>query len=115
MGTIESLAENRKHARISLFISFSLRLDSEQYTGLTGNVSLGGVYLQTISPSLQQSQLAKSAEITLNLDSITVTTDCRIVYIGGGAIPHPQGVGVAFENISGETITTLREFILTKL
>jgi hypothetical protein len=115
MNTIESQTEKRKHARISLFIPFSLMLDGEQHAGLTGNISLGGVYLHTISPPLQQSQLAKIAEITLNLDSITVTTDCRIVYIGGGAIPHPQGVGVAFENIGDETISTLREFILAKL
>ncbi len=114
MNTIES-PERRKYPRVSISIRYSLALDGEYYTGVTGNISLGGVYLRTIAPPLQNSKIAKPAEITLHLNPTRLSMECRIVYVGGGATLHPEGVGVAFHNLSAETTATLNEYIRNKL
>ena len=115
MSAVESHIEQRRYPRVSAAIRYSLVLDGENHTGVTGNISLGGVYLKTISPALQSSDITKSAKITLHLNPTPLSMECRIVYIGGGAIPHPEGVGVAFHDLGEETTATLEECILSKL
>lgn len=111
MSQKKTVIERRKHARISLCIKYSLMIDGEYYAGETGNISLGGAYLETIDPPLPQERLSQAGEITLTLEQERMTVACLVVFIGGGVIQHPTGIGITFHEISDENTNKLREFI----
>ena len=115
MSATENYAEKRKYPRIPLSVQYSLDVEGQNHTGVTGNISMGGVYLRSISPPLQQSKTAKSAVVTLHLKPAPLNIACRIVYVGGGIIPNMEGVGIAFEDLSKATSTTLNGYIQSKL
>jgi len=105
----------RKYQRVLLEVEYSLRVAEEEYIGITGNVSLGGVYLQTLEPTLAESMLNEPALISLNLEGEILTALCTVVFIGGYSIPYPEGVGIAFANENDEELHKLSLFLVNKL
>lgn len=57
---------------------------------------MDGVYVDTISPSILETQTGQNGEIKLKLESECIESECIIVYVGGGTIPYPTGVGISF-------------------
>jgi len=90
------MREKRKYTRTDHHILFTLKIEGQTYAGVTGNLSQGGAYAESISPSLDEAMVGTSGDITLHIEPDPITMRCRIVYVGGGAIPHPAGVGIAF-------------------
>ena len=111
----EDFDNRRKYRRVLLEVEYSLRVAEEEYIGMTGNVSLGGVYLQTLDPPLSENLLNEPALISLNLEGDILTALCSVVFIGGYSIPYPEGVGVAFANAEDEELHKLSLFLVNKL
>ena len=111
----EEFHNRRKYQRVLLEVEYSLKVGAEEYFGTTGNISLGGVYLQTLDPPLSESMLGEPALISLNLDGEVITTLCSIVFVGGYSIPYPEGVGIAFANEEAEELHQLSLFLVNKL
>jgi len=112
MSEINIDADRRIHVRAPLQLEFHLAVGGKSHIGVTGNVSLGGVYLEKISPELQKTDLARSAELTLQLNSDVIILNCQIVYICGDAVPCLEGIGVAFDEGQDEKISRLKKFII---
>lgn len=115
MSKINTDADRRIHVRAPLELEYHLAVGDKSYTGITGNVSLGGVYLKKISPELQKTDFARSAELTLQLNSDVIILNCQIVYICGDAVPCLEGIGVAFDEGQDEKIVQLKKFIIDHL
>lgn len=106
--------EKRKHARVAVFLEYGLELDNTHYTGFTGNISMGGVYLRSTIPPMSRDKLTHTGRITLNLDGESITLACQIVFIGGD-IPKLEGIGVAFVGPNPSATSILQHFLLEKL
>ncbi len=113
MNETEAGKEKRKRERFTLSLPYSLVIEGELHSGMTRNISLDGVYVETISPSIIESQTGQNGEITLKLESEPIATECRIVYVGGGTIPYPTGVGILFLDPGKPKLAVaLRKFFL---
>lgn len=111
MGVIINMSDKRRHERISINMECSLDIGGIHYTGVTGNVSRAGVYLQSLSPALQKERIAEAGELKLQMDGTSITSACRIVFIGGETTPGLHGVGLEFQGIQEEEVRRLEEFI----
>ena len=108
-----SMREKRQHVRIALRLRYRLSVDTATYTGLTGNISLGGVYLESIDTPLPAEALGQTARIDLfNNDVELISTDCRVVFIGREDFPTARGVGIAFEGADGMALERLQSFLV---
>lgn len=92
---------------------YHLTVGGAVYSGFTGNISLGGAYLETLDKPLPAATLAQSGQIVIaDHDSEVVNSACRVVYIGGVMVPHPEGVGVTFEAMNEAAIARLRSALV---
>jgi c-di-GMP-binding flagellar brake protein YcgR len=89
----------------------SIDIGGTLHTGITGNISRGGLYLQSLDPSLSREFIGKIGQLSLKLDDGRITTPCRIVFIGGEATPTLKGVGVEFQMIPEEVLERLKELV----
>ena len=112
---MQSSNDRRRRARVSVCIGYTLEHDARHCVGVTGNVSLSGVYLVSCSPAIDPPAVGSNCELTLDTGPKPVTLRSRIVYVGGGLEPGPEGVGVVFEDNQSDAKETLREFILSKI
>lgn len=108
--------EKRKHVRLAIRLPYRLTVKGTNHSGFTGNISLGGVYLETFDTPIPPDALGERGQIAITSDDAElVNTGCRVVYIGGGAIPHPEGVGIAFEGTEDTALSKLRAFLVASV
>ena len=92
MGVVTKIRKNRRHERIKVDLACSLNIGGGHHTGVTGNVSLSGVYLQFLIPPLPEGRIAELGELKLQLGAASISTPCRIVFIGGKNTPDLEGI-----------------------
>jgi len=114
MSETKTGKERRKDERCTQPLPYTLVIDSEHYSGVTGNISRGGLYTETISPPIAESLMGQNGKITLQLDSESIVTECMIVYVGGGTIPYPTGVGISFLDPEQSILVKALEKIIQK-
>ncbi len=115
MTTRPSLPELRRNARVSLRIPYRLIVDGQSHQGETGNVSMGGVSLQTCEPPLSAQDARKEGQLELDLDFTRLETGCRIVYVGN---PNSTGLsmaGITFVGLDDEGRELLLKYIMQRL
>ncbi len=106
-------SEQRAHQRFPVVTPYHLVLNDKRYDGETGNISLNGAYLETITPALQASNAGQSGELILHLDDQAIMLVCQIVYVHSGDPLLPSGIGVAFDSHQNDKIALLIDFMKT--
>ncbi len=101
--------DKRLHTRIPMALDYSMELDGEVYQGKTGNISLGGLYLDSMTPTLDGEALDKTGEIEVSLFDRRMKCLCRVVYVRD--VPLVNGVGVCFQSLSDSDFADLKAFI----
>jgi hypothetical protein len=109
----QSVVDKRKHVRLAMRWTYRLTITGAAYSGLTGNISLGGAYLETLDRPMPSDALAQSGRIVIVRNGIeVVNSNCRVVYIGGITVPYPVGIGVTFEEMDETAVARLRETLV---
>jgi uncharacterized protein (TIGR02266 family) len=88
--------ERRSSERIALEVDVTLTSDSQFFAGLSGDVSQGGLFVQTYKRCEVGSQLL--LEFTLPTGPVRTTGVVR--WVRPGAEGMAPGMGVIFENLS---------------
>jgi uncharacterized protein (TIGR02266 family) len=104
--TVEGAGERRSESRIPIKTEVSLASDSQFFTALTGNLSLGGLFVATYQPMAIGS--AVSMQIALPDGELHVTGVVRwIREVSSGALP---GLGVAFDSLDEASAERIAKF-----
>ena len=81
-------------------------------SGLSNNLSAGGLYLRTHLPLEVDDTLALSFSLPGN---VSISCDARVAWTNSGKIKrkldYARGVGLQFLNLSSEDVSTLENFI----
>ncbi|WP_456416171.1 PilZ domain-containing protein [Thiolapillus sp.] len=115
MNKTISLPELRKNARVCLSIEYELQLNGQQYTGETGDISLGGASLRTSTPELKSDQALENGQILLVLGEDRLLFDCMIVYVGSMGASGFSKTGITFKNVSDKNKSTLLKYMMRHL
>ena len=109
----QSVVDKRKHVRLAMRCKYRLTIMGAAYSGFTGNISLGGAYLETLDKPMPPDALAQSGQIVIVRNDVeVVNSNSRVVYIGGVTVPYPEGVGVTFEAMDEAAVARLREALV---
>jgi len=82
--------------------------DNRTFTATTGNISLGGVFLETSETSPLQSRLQIRFRIPTQPEPIEVTGEVRWVEPGGAN--QAAGMGVRFQGLRAREVWALNRF-----
>ena len=116
--------DRRRHARYALRLAITMRGENNFYTGLSEDISEGGVFIATLhmlpigTPVVLSFTLPGSDESLSVLGSVQwvrgpdATAPAANVFGGGREIPGIMpGIGVRFRGIDAETRQTIRDFM----
>jgi hypothetical protein len=103
--------ERRKHPRFVIHANYLLLLDGVQHKGVVMNISLGGAYLATITPTVTEDNLFQDGEITMAANNASLSIGCHITYVGTQQNEYPIGVGIAFVNNNEMNTGLITEFM----
>jgi uncharacterized protein (TIGR02266 family) len=100
--------ERRKHdSRVYIEVEIGLSSESHIYTGLSLDVSTGGVFVATYDPA------APGTKVSLYFvlpDGFVVNADGVVRWTRAATADAPPGMGVAFVNISTESVAHIAGF-----
>jgi uncharacterized protein (TIGR02266 family) len=105
---------DRRHTRTSLSVDVSLESDSNFFTGLTENISEGGLFVAT--HSLREIGAMIEFELTLpgSEAPIRATGVVRWVRLYSESSDSPPGLGIQFIDMPQADIDRIREFVKTR-
>lgn len=100
--------EHRNSTRVSVAVDIHLASDSHFFSGLSGDISEGGVFLSTYRPL----RVGSSVDIEFSLPGSDATVHARgqVRWLREHSADQPRGVGIAFENLSAEDRERIHEF-----
>jgi uncharacterized protein (TIGR02266 family) len=98
--------ERRASERVALDVEVTLTSDSQFFAGLSGDMSEGGLFVQTYKRYAVGSRVLVS--FALAGSEIRTPGVVRWVRLAGDGTP--PGVGIAFEHLSGEEEATIEAF-----
>lgn len=105
------MQENRIHSRHRLEVEVTLQSDDNFYSGITGDVSEGGLFVATFMPPPIGAQI----ELVAKLPSgalVKAIGEVRWVRDGDRASDgNPAGCGVRFVEIAEDTLDAIRRFV----
>ena len=106
--TAELVGEHRETQRVSLSVELHLASESHFFSGLSGNISEGGVFVSTYR-ALARGSLV---EIDFSLPGSTRTVRARgeVRWHRDGSPDASPGVGIAFEDLSEEDRLAIQRF-----
>lgn len=110
--------ERRNNARYHLKLAITLRGDNNFYTGMTSDVSTGGVFVATIhilpigTPVVLQFHLTRfGCDITVG-GTVRWIREPQADEIGGKHVPDiKHGMGIQFEGLTPHDAKMIREFM----
>jgi uncharacterized protein (TIGR02266 family) len=103
---MDSDSERRTLPRAALAVEVSFTSDSNFYTGLTGNLSEGGVFVSTYQQLPEGSRVA----IEFSLPSGVIQVKGIVRWTRKASEGVTPGVGVQFEDLSGDARVRIAEF-----
>ncbi|MDD2723054.1 MAG: PilZ domain-containing protein [Methylovulum sp.] len=110
------MLEKRKHPRVPTDLDFSFFLDGQQYTGKVGNISLSGAFLSAPEPELIPSYIAKSGDLTIQLNDELLVLKSEVVYaVGHDNAFFPVGAGLIFSKTDEETRLSIMKLATLEL
>ena len=94
----ESVDNRRKHARVALAVEIDLSSESHFFSGLSGDLSEGGVFVETY----RDIPVGSEVELEFDLPNGSVTAHGSVKWHRDHSDSSPPGVGVAFDELSEE-------------
>jgi len=99
-------SDHRAYPRISLAVAIDLGSDSHFFSGLSGDVSEGGVFVQTY----RELPLGSEVEIDFDLPTGRIQTHGTVRWHRSPSESAPPGVGIAFQELADEARSLIHEF-----
>jgi uncharacterized protein (TIGR02266 family) len=102
--------ERRAHERVPLEVEVTLESDHNFYTGLTADISVGGVFVAT--HALWPIGTRVCVHLTLPDCERAFVLDAEVRWIRDGRFSTlPPGIGARFEDLPGEVLLALTRFV----
>ncbi len=112
MAQFKDNKERRLSVRHPLKLLYKFYFGDDSYAGVTGNVSLTGVFLEAISPKIPAKLINETIELQLVLENKKFITSAKIVYISDPNIPLMHGVGIEFGYLSETMQKMLKNYLI---
>lgn len=100
--------EKRESQRVSLAVDIHLSSDSHFFSGLSGDISEGGLFLSTYRPIAVGSPVALEFSLPGTNDALRAKGEVR--WLREHSTGQPQGVGIAFEELAEEDRERIHRF-----
>jgi uncharacterized protein (TIGR02266 family) len=98
--------EHRLHPRVSVAVAIGLETESHFFAGLSGDISEGGVFVQTY----RDLPVGSDLEVVFDLPEGQLTTRGRVRWHRANTDSSPPGVGIAFEHLEENDRRTIQRF-----
>ena len=101
-------AERRARRRVTVNANIGFQSDTNFYTGFSGDLSVGGLFLAT------EEVLPQGTDITVSFllpDGHHVTADGRVSWVRAADDDGPGGMGISFEHMEGRDLHAVLAFI----
>ncbi len=108
--TDEAPTERRASERVSLDVEVTLTSDSQFFAGLTGDVSAGGLFVQTYKSYAVGSRLI----VAFSLPTGEIRTPGVVRWVRTSTDGTPPGVGIAFETLVAADRASIEAFCRTR-
>lgn len=100
--------EHRAAQRVSLSVEIHMASDSHFFSGLSGDISEGGVFVSTYRPLAQGDPV--ELEFSLPGSNETITAHGEVRWLRDHSAHEPQGVGIAFDSLPEEARDRIHAF-----
>ncbi len=98
--------EHRHHVRVSLEAEIDLSSESQFFSGLSGDLSEGGLFVQTY----RDVEVGSTVTVAFSLPNGKVETQGTVRWRRDASDSSPPGVGIAFGNLTGEEKALIHAF-----
>jgi uncharacterized protein (TIGR02266 family) len=98
--------DHRAYPRIALAVEIGLETDSHFFSGLSGDVSEGGVFVQTY----RDLPLGSEVEIEFALPTGRISTHGTVRWHRDNSDTAPPGLGIKFEDLADDARSLIHEF-----
>ena len=116
-GTGAKVAQNQQHVRAAERFDLEVKVDLESdhnfYTGLTQNISSGGVFIATSALRKIGDRITLKFSLPGSSESLAVETEVRWIRENSSLhrVDGATGMGVRFINLSAEANTAISTFL----
>lgn len=110
--TDEAPTERRASERVSLDVEVTLTSDSQFFAGLTGDVSEGGLFVQTYKSYAVGSRLIVA--FSLPAPAREIRTPGVVRWVRPSTDGTPPGIGIAFETLVAADRASIEAFCRTR-
>jgi uncharacterized protein (TIGR02266 family) len=98
--------EHRAHPRVAVAVDIGMGTDSHFFAGLSGDISEGGVFVQTY----RDIPIGSDVEVRFALPEGELMAHGRVRWHRDGSDSSPPGVGIAFEPLREEERKLIHAF-----
>lgn len=98
----------RTDPRYARRLDVELIVGERVYTATTGNISLGGLFVETSETLALQSRLQIRFRIPTQAEPIEVTGEVR--WVEAGSAEQPAGMGIRFQGLRAREVWALNRF-----
>ena len=98
--------EHRAHPRVAVAVAIGLETESHFFAGLSGDISEGGVFVQTY----RDLPVGSDVEVRFDLPDGELTTHGRVRWHRDNSDSSPPGVGIAFDTLGDEDRRVIQRF-----
>jgi len=98
--------EHRAHPRVAVSVAIGLETESHFFSGLSGDISEGGVFVQTY----RDLPVGSDVEVRFELPDGELTAHGRVRWHRSNSDSSPPGVGIAFEELDEEDREIIQRF-----
>ncbi len=105
-----TLMERRASERSPIEVEVSLSSESQFFAGLSGDVSLGGLFVQTYSLR----PVGSHVHVAFSLPTGEIRVSGVVRWVRGATDSSPPGLGIAFEHIEGSELAAVEAFCRTR-
>jgi uncharacterized protein (TIGR02266 family) len=107
---VPSAPDRRVHERVPLEVEVTLESDHNFYTGLTSDISVGGLFVAT--HALRPVGTPVCVQLRLPGCAQAFRVNAEVRWIRDGRFSTlPPGIGVRFEHLPGEVLRALTHFV----
>jgi uncharacterized protein (TIGR02266 family) len=104
----------RRHERTGLSVDVSLESDHNFFTGLSENISEGGIFVATHSLREIGATFALELRLPGREEPIRATAAVRWTRVYCETSDSPPGLGLQFIDIEDEAVEAIRKFVATR-
>ncbi|HEY2517798.1 MAG TPA: TIGR02266 family protein [Polyangiaceae bacterium] len=98
--------EHREHPRVALHVEIDLHSESHFFTGLSGDVSEGGLFVQTYRPL----RVGDEVDVSFDLEDRMVQARALVAWSRDRSATCEPGFGLSFRGLTDEQRETIHAF-----